>query len=305
MLTLSKIGEHRGAPEDLNTGDLVSTAARRWSAEAGAASIRLTRSLSNPGVVSCAGADAERALDALIENAIRYSPEGTTIELRALPHAIEVVDQGPGIPEEEREAVFERFRRGTTGRAGPRGTGLGLAIARALLRAWGGDVTLGDAAGGGTRATLLFPDPRNPAPAAALIGAGAGRRQPRRRSGRLMSGRALKIGLLAVAGLLVAAALGVAASRITSEQVGLYGQPPSVGRDLASGPVHVPGGGGAAPPGQARQRGRQGAARGRERDDAATPRRPRSSSHRRRRPTTIRRAEPPEVESEEDDSDDD
>ena len=56
-----------------------------------------------------------------------------------------------------------------------------------------------------------------------------------------MSGRALKIGLLAVAGLLVAAALGVAASRITSEHVGLYGQPPSVGRDLASGPVHVPG----------------------------------------------------------------
>ena len=74
MLTLSKIGEHRGAPEDLNTGDLVSTAARRWSAEAGAASIRLTRSLSNPGVVSCAGADAERALDALIENAIRTRP---------------------------------------------------------------------------------------------------------------------------------------------------------------------------------------------------------------------------------------
>lgn len=58
-----------------------------------------------------------------------------------------------------------------------------------------------------------------------------------------MSARALRIGLLALAGLLVAAALGVAASRITSEHVGLYGQPPSVGRELVSGPVQSSGNG--------------------------------------------------------------
>lgn len=174
MLTLSKIGEHRGAPEDLGTGDLVTTAIRRWSAEAGASSIGLSRLLSHPGTVRIAGADAERALDALIENAIRYSPAGSSIELRALPYSIEVIDQGPGIPEDEREEVFERFHRGSAGRAGPRGTGLGLAIARALLRAWDGDVTIEDAPGGGTRARLRFPDPREPALAAGASAAGEG-----------------------------------------------------------------------------------------------------------------------------------
>jgi signal transduction histidine kinase len=72
---------------------------------------------------------------------------------------VEVSDDGPGIPAEERTQVFERFRRGrdaaTTG-----GTGLGLALSRELARAMGGDVALVDGAPG-TRFRLSLPaEPR-------------------------------------------------------------------------------------------------------------------------------------------------
>ena len=88
-----------------------------------------------------ARADAERALDVLIENALAYSPIGSTVELVSAPGRIEVRDRGLGLADEEREAVFERFHRGRAGLAGPPGSGLGLAIARELTRGWGGEVT--------------------------------------------------------------------------------------------------------------------------------------------------------------------
>jgi signal transduction histidine kinase len=70
------------------------------------------------------------------------------------PGRIEVLDRGPGLAADEGEAVFERFRRGSAGRAGPAGTGLGLAIARELTRQWDGDVTLMPREGGGLRAVV-------------------------------------------------------------------------------------------------------------------------------------------------------
>ena len=67
---------------------------------------------------------------------------------------IEVCDRGPGLADDEADAVFERFHRGSAGHAGPGGSGLGLAIARELAREWGGDVTLRNREGGGAVATL-------------------------------------------------------------------------------------------------------------------------------------------------------
>ena len=108
--------------------------------------------------------DVERALDVLLENAVNYSPVGTVRSKSSPPRGIEVRDRGPGLADEEREAVFERFHRGRAGRAGPPGSGLGLAIARELARAWSGDVTIKDRDGGGSVATWSFPlrsaDPR-------------------------------------------------------------------------------------------------------------------------------------------------
>lgn len=87
----------------------------------------------------------------LLDNALRFAPPRTPIEVAAAarPQAcvIAVRDRGPGIPAQERDAVFERFRRGaSTGGAG--GFGLGLAIARELARHMGGDLVLSEASPG-------------------------------------------------------------------------------------------------------------------------------------------------------------
>ncbi len=156
MLTLSQIGESPGSPIRVDLSRLAADAADRWQPEAQQRGIELTSTTLAPGTALCPLADVERALDALIENAIRYSPAGSHVEIRVAPREIGVIDDGPGIPPEELEMVFERFHRGRSGRAGPRGTGLGLAIARGLARSWGGEVVLETGVAGGTKASLTF-----------------------------------------------------------------------------------------------------------------------------------------------------
>lgn len=155
LLVLSRAGERdlTGAPVDLT--ELAASAARRWQAGASDAGIALEHQDRAQGAtVWAAGPDLERALDALLENALRYSRAGTTVTIVSEPGRIEVRDRGSGVTEEERELVFERFHRGHAARSGPPGDGLGLPIARELTRAWGGDVTISPRAGGGAIAAL-------------------------------------------------------------------------------------------------------------------------------------------------------
>jgi signal transduction histidine kinase len=70
---------------------------------------------------------------------------------------LEVADRGPGVPQEMRERVFERFARGAGDAAPSGGSGLGLAIVRAVTAAHGGQVELGDAEGGGARFVVTLP----------------------------------------------------------------------------------------------------------------------------------------------------
>ena len=96
----------------------------------------------------------------LLDNAIRYTPAGgqVTVEVTAKPNTcvLSVEDNGPGIPAEERERVFERFHR-LLGN-GADGCGLGLAIVREIALGHGAIITLADGAGGkGTRIVLEFP----------------------------------------------------------------------------------------------------------------------------------------------------
>jgi two-component system sensor histidine kinase KdpD len=104
---------------------------------------------------------ALRALVNLIENAARYSPAGTPIDVIARRDGprllIEVVDHGPGIPEEERERIFAPFYRARGTPPEVRGTGLGLSIARGLAEAQGGTVRVAPAPGGGSIFTLVLP----------------------------------------------------------------------------------------------------------------------------------------------------
>ena len=155
LLILSRAGEHELPGERLDLREVAARAAERWrhAAEDRGVGLEVT-----PGTGAaegwCAAPDLERSLDSMVENALTYSPAGTTVRLEAGPGRIAVLDEGPGREAGEEEAVFERFSRGSAGRRGAKGTGLGLAIARELTRQWGGDVHLRNRPGGGLAATI-------------------------------------------------------------------------------------------------------------------------------------------------------
>jgi signal transduction histidine kinase len=172
LLALSSHGQRRptGAPIDL--GDLAAQAQARWRSPAGARAVTLTlKGRSRAGTVWAARDDVERALDALIENAVQYSDRGGVVEIVAGPGEIEVRDHGPGIPVAERELVFERFRRGRTGIAGQPGHGLGLPIARELVRECSGEIVFRDRPGAGTSAAITFSSTGLPPPDRRFAGA--------------------------------------------------------------------------------------------------------------------------------------
>ena len=97
-----------------------------------------------PVVVSGARDDLHRLTLNLVENAVRHTPPGTRVRASTASEdgdaVLTVEDDGPGIPPELQDRVFERFVRG--GRDGGRGSGLGLAIVRAVAESHGGSVTL-------------------------------------------------------------------------------------------------------------------------------------------------------------------
>lgn len=97
----------------------------------------------------------ERALGNLVENALLHGASPVTLSVR--PGLITVDDAGPGVPVVEREAMFERFRRGVGVQDRP-GSGLGLAIVRQDIAAHGGTVEIGAAPAGGCRITIVFPN---------------------------------------------------------------------------------------------------------------------------------------------------
>jgi two-component system, OmpR family, sensor kinase len=92
-----------------------------------------------PATLRCAAGDLRSVLDNLIENALRYTPEGGVVDVRLVNGergpAIEVIDTGPGIPPDLLARVFDRFFRVPGGAA--RGSGLGLAIAQAAAQRCG------------------------------------------------------------------------------------------------------------------------------------------------------------------------
>ncbi|MGV9314152.1 ATP-binding protein [Streptomyces sp. NPDC003691] len=101
----------------------------------------------------------ERAVANIVENAVKYSPEGTpvTVAASALGARVEVrvVDRGPGVPDEEKERIFEPFQRSGDAPRGA-GVGLGLAVARGFVEAMGGTLTAEDTPGGGMTMVLTL-----------------------------------------------------------------------------------------------------------------------------------------------------
>lgn len=125
-----------------------------------------------PGPVPLRGraAQLERLLANLVDNALRHAASRVTVRAYVMETeaeaetdrcaVLEVADDGPGIPPEQRERVFERFVRLDAARDRESGgSGLGLAIAREIARAHGGDLTAGTRAGGGALLVARFPLP--------------------------------------------------------------------------------------------------------------------------------------------------
>ena len=107
----------------------------------------------------------ERAVVNILDNAVKFSPEGGTIEVQLASGVLTVRDHGPGIPADEIPHVFDRFWRSPSARALP-GSGLGLSIVARTVQQAGGEVTLARAAGGGTVATVRLPGAATPPPEA-------------------------------------------------------------------------------------------------------------------------------------------
>jgi len=100
----------------------------------------------------------EQVLTNLLENALRYTPPGTAIELTARVQKAEVLvelaDRGPGIPEGQQEQIFDKFTRG---RVPGGGVGLGLSICRVILEAHGGRIWAENRPGGGAVFRFTLP----------------------------------------------------------------------------------------------------------------------------------------------------
>ena len=105
----------------------------------------------------------ERAVVNILDNAVKFSPEGGTVVVRLDRGVLTVRDHGPGIAAEDLPHVFDRFWRSPSARALP-GSGLGLSIVARTVEQAGGQVTLDHADGGGTVATVRLPGAPTPPP---------------------------------------------------------------------------------------------------------------------------------------------
>ncbi len=112
----------------------------------------------------------QQCLTNLVENALKYAPEATPIVLQTTAGStavrLHVSDRGPGVPEAERQRIFERFVRGSTAE-GCSGSGLGLSVVRLLMERMGGAVEVADVQEGGADFQLVLPVRSAPRPPSA------------------------------------------------------------------------------------------------------------------------------------------
>jgi two-component system sensor histidine kinase SenX3 len=102
------------------------------------------------------------ALRNLVDNAVKYSPQSSTVRVSVTPRGafvgIAVEDDGPGIPKDEQRTIFQKFARGSAARTlNVKGTGIGLTMADQIVRAHGGRLELDSEPGRGTRFTTFLP----------------------------------------------------------------------------------------------------------------------------------------------------
>ena len=156
--------------EPLDVRPLVSEAVSRAKEAAGVNGHRFVVDLPEQPLTAAADRDKLRQILAhLIDNAVKYSPQGGTVTVAARQRRdaveVRVVDEGVGIPQAEQELIFTKFYRrpDPAGRDGGGRVGLGLFIARGLVAAMGGRVSVDSVEGEGSRFTLELPLAARPA----------------------------------------------------------------------------------------------------------------------------------------------
>ncbi|HEY7148339.1 MAG TPA: ATP-binding protein [Gaiellaceae bacterium] len=161
LLMLAREGQTPRAGRLVSLGLAAKHAHERWEDRAEQRGQRLELEPAQDVVVHAAEEDLAIVLDNLVENALHYSPTGSTVTIEhgrdGADAFLAVLDDGPGIAPGEEQAVFERFGRGRAGKSGPSGTGLGLAIVQTLAERWGGRAALTARPEGGTRAEIRLP----------------------------------------------------------------------------------------------------------------------------------------------------
>jgi two-component system sensor histidine kinase MprB len=154
LVELARDAEHEQEPPEVVRLDLiVADAIERRRATAGDVGFDVE---SEPSPVRAVERRLERAVANLLDNAVKWSPPGSRIEVRVADGELSVRDHGPGIADEDLPHIFDRFYRSAAARGLP-GSGLGLAIVRQVAETQNGSVTVTNADGGGTIFTLGMP----------------------------------------------------------------------------------------------------------------------------------------------------
>ena len=160
LLTLAREGQAPTPGRAVSLDEAAAGAHARWSDRAEQDGGRIALE-GTEAVTACASDDdVAIMLDNLIENAIHYSPDGTTVSIRwgqTGPEAwLAVEDEGPGIAPGEEETLFDRFARGRAGKTMP-GTGIGLAVVQMLAGRWRGRASIRNRPEGGARVEVWLP----------------------------------------------------------------------------------------------------------------------------------------------------
>jgi two-component system sensor histidine kinase BaeS len=169
-LAVADAGQLRLHREPLDVGDLLESALAPHRVAAGAAGVTLSLEPTTVADIEADGMRLRQALGNLISNALRHTPYGGRVTVRAREAdgqvLIDVADTGAGISEENLPHVFDRFWRADRSRSRHTGgTGLGLAIVQRFAEAHGGQVTVTSVLGAGSTFTLRLPaTPASPSP---------------------------------------------------------------------------------------------------------------------------------------------
>jgi two-component system sensor histidine kinase MprB len=150
LATDARIAEEPVSRVDL--ADLVEQVAERARRRTG----RTIEVIGEGGTVEGRPGMLERAVINLVDNAHKWSPPDLPIEVSVRGGTVEVIDHGPGIAEEDRVHVFDRFYRSATARSMP-GSGLGLAIVKQVIDLHGGELWADETPGGGARVGFRIP----------------------------------------------------------------------------------------------------------------------------------------------------